>query len=159
MRDSTAAVWSLRALLLVLFAIFVVIEVSALSGDLVERVDVTRAVEGIEGTALTVTVVVSACVQAVIVCIWRLLGFVAGGEIFSLRAMGWVNAVVALIGGAFLFLLVVLMLALAGGSDPVWQFALGLAATFVAVCSLLMLVMRTLLRRAIDLRTDMEAVI
>ncbi|GAA2104950.1 MULTISPECIES: DUF2975 domain-containing protein [Brevibacterium] len=156
---SRAAVWTLRALLLVLFAIFVVVEVSALSGDLVERVDITRAVEGIETTALTVTVVVSLCVQVVIVCIWRLLGFVTRGEIFSAQARIWVDAIVVVVGGACLFLLAVLVLALADGRDPVWPVVLGLAATFTAVCALLMVVMRALLRRATELRTDMEAVV
>ncbi len=159
MHLSSFLVRTLRVLLVLLVAIFVFVEVEALSGQLLRQDGIARVVEGAEVSAIAVLVLVSVCVQVVIVCAWRLLGLIQSGEIFSHSAMGWVNAIVAATAVAWCSITVVFVLACVGIGDPVWALVTGLSAMLAAVCTLLMVVMRALLVGATDLRTDMEAVI
>ena len=102
------------------------------------------------------------CVEAVIVCTWKLLTLVDRDRIFSHEALPWVDAIVRILVAACAVVVV--------GAVPLVYFAevddapglagvplLVLVAT--AAFTLLMVVMRALLRRATALHSDMEAVI
>lgn len=102
------------------------------------------------------------CLQVIIVCTGRLLTLVARDEIFSPANTRWVDGIVrAMVVGWFLCAGLAPYCFLIGfeGDAPgilLMGFMFGLVVTAVLG---LMLVMRELLRRATDLRSDMDAVI
>jgi len=109
-------------------------------------------------TVLAIAVVV--CVQVAIVCIWRLLGFVRSGTIFSPRAFVWVDRItwavlvaVAILTGMFLHLS-----AIHAMPPAVFLFLTGGIVCGLAL-ALLMAVMRALLVRATQLEEDLKEVI
>src|SRR5690554_2118716 len=95
-----------------------------------------------------ITVVV--CVQVAIGCVWRLLGFVRAGSIFSPLAFRWVDAIVAAIGVAVSVL----------EAMPPAAFLFLIGGVVTGLClALLVVVMRALLVRAAQLETDLSEVI
>ncbi len=109
---------------------------------------------------LALAVLGLACVDVVLVCIWRLLDAVQDSRIFDPSLFGWVDAVVwALATGAGLSL-VALGYLLTSAVGPISVPAIALFAAVAAVGMLaLMLVMRALLHQATALQTEMDAVI
>ena len=100
------------------------------------------------------------CVQVGILCTLRLLGFTRRGEIFSPRAVRWVDGII----GAFLAASMVCLATIVYQSNtvegpPVWTFLLLVGVVAGIGMALLMGVMRTLLVQATTLRTEMDAVI
>ncbi|MGR6319424.1 DUF2975 domain-containing protein [Micromonospora soli] len=81
------------------------------------------------------------------------------GRVFSEASLGWVDAIVWAIVAAWVVLLGVFLLVGLNADDPGLPLLLFLMVIGVAVLGLLMVVMRTLLRQATTLRTDMAAVI
>jgi hypothetical protein len=73
--------------------------------------------------------------------------------------MGWVDAIVWAIAAAWAVLVAVFLYIGFHADDPGLPLLLFLMLVGVTVVGLLMVVMRTLLRQATTLRTDMEAVI
>jgi Protein of unknown function (DUF2975) len=113
---------------------------------------------------LAVAVLGVACVQVVVVCTWTLLTMVANDRIFSASALPWVNAIVRAIAVGWLMLLGTFVCAYyfiidEVSDDAVLPALLLLLLLIAAVLGLLMVVMRALLRQAMTLRADMEAVI
>lgn len=105
-------------------------------------------------------IVVVACVQLAVVCVWRLLGFVRTGSIFSPRALMWVSRIIWS-GVAATTVLVVMFVHLSAiNAMPPWIFLL-LTGGIVggASLALLLVVMRALLVRATELETDLSEVI
>lgn len=110
---------------------------------------------------LVMSILTVACGQAVMVCVWRLLGMVQRDSIFSEQAFTWVDRMIAailaacaLVLGVFIYMSYVVN----------WQhFGLAMAqlASVVGGLSLVLLlvVMRGLLRKATTLQTDMAEVI
>ena len=104
------------------------------------------------------------CVEIAVVCLWRLLTFARSETIFSPRAFRFVDtiAVCALIGGALIILVSVSILAPAPDLDGPPPGMVLLFLLFGGGCwgiALLVVVMRGLLRRAIDWREELEVVI
>lgn len=100
------------------------------------------------------------CVQVGIICTLRLLGFTRRGEVFSARALCWVDGII----GAFLAGSLVCLATLAYQSStvagpPVWMLLLLVGVLVGIGTALLMVVMRTLLVQASTLRAEMDAVI
>lgn len=102
------------------------------------------------------------CVEVVIVCTWKLLTLVQRDEIFSDASERWVTGIVRAVGAGWVLLACTApyFFWVAQADDApglmIVGFALGVVATAVL---LTVLVMRELLRRATDLRADMDAVI
>ena len=104
---------------------------------------------------------VTLCVQIALVALWVLLGKVRRGAIFSDRSFVWVNAIIgagllatALVAGFEFHLLGVVDV----GGPP-----LGILLTIIvaagAAFTLVMVVMRGLLRQATELQTELEEVV
>lgn len=111
---------------------------------------------------LTIAIV---AVLVVIVCIWRLLTLVQRARIFSEASMRWVDVIVwALAGGWAVFaagaaVLVGVIFFTPELRDPGIPMLLFGLVVLSALPALLMLVMRGLLRQAIDDRAELEEVI
>jgi hypothetical protein len=101
------------------------------------------------------------CVQAVFVAMWVLLSMVRRGAIFSGRAFGWVNAIIA--SGVIATLLVFGFELHHLGVENLGPPFLGILLSGVVVAGgafvLLMFVMRSLLRSATNLQSELEEVV
>lgn len=119
--------------------------------------DATGVVIAILGIAFVV------CVEVAVVCLWRLLTFVRTDVIFSARTFRFVDAIAAscVVAGVLVFA-VTAVLAPSPDSDgpaPGMIVLLGVFGAGVWGIGLLVVVMRGLLRRAIDWRDELEVVI
>ncbi|WP_229054926.1 DUF2975 domain-containing protein [Aeromicrobium sp. Leaf350] len=99
------------------------------------------------------------CVQVVVVCTWRLLTLVTRDDIFSEAAFAWVDTIIGAVTAAWVVLVGVFLAVGFTADDPGLPLLLFLVVLLGAVAGLLLVVMRTLLRRACTLRTEMDAVI
>ena len=102
-----------------------------------------------------------ACVEAVLVSMWVLLGLVASGNVFSAKSFRWVNVIIwsTWIAVALALIPVVIMTAVPGSGAPA-PFLLMIIITLGGVAfALLMTVMRALLRQATEARAELEEVI
>ena len=154
----------LRILLGIVFAALLGAQLWAVPGLLPDLDEPTLERSFMRWTMLAFSVLGLACVQAVIVCTWKLLSLVTQDRIFSASAMPWVNAIVWAIAAGWTMLLGALVCAYyfivdEVSDDPVLPALLLLLLLVGAVLGLLMVIMRALLRQATALRADMEAVI
>ncbi|PQZ97543.1 hypothetical protein CQ017_12280 [Arthrobacter sp. MYb224] len=113
-------------------------------------------------TPYTVVVIVAiACLQVSMAAIWKLLTMVERRTIFTLRAFGWVNTIIASIAVAtFLALsLGVHLLGGVGAGGPGVALAIAALTACGSAFVLLMLVMKGLLRRATNLADGMAELV
>lgn len=99
------------------------------------------------------------CLQAVIVCTWRLLTMVAHDRIFSDDSRAWVDTILVAMAAGWVLLAGALLSVMALGGEARLVSALVLMLIAGAVVGLLMVVMRALLRQATMLRVEMESVV
>jgi len=100
------------------------------------------------------------CVQVGLVCTLCLLGYTRRGDVFSARASQWVDGII----GAFLAASLVCLATVAYQfftvtGPPVWILLLLFGVVAGIGMAMLMVVMRTLLEQATNLRTEIDAVI
>lgn len=101
-----------------------------------------------------------ACIEVVLVCLWRLLSMVAARRIFTDAAFAWVDAVIASIVAAVALIVIgsaTLSWAQAGNPLTLLLAALGVIAGTGA--ALVVWVMRSLLRRATTLEHELSEVV
>jgi Protein of unknown function (DUF2975) len=154
----------LRILLGIVFLALAATQIWAVPAVLPDLAEPTLERQFMRWTMLAVAVLGVACVQVVVVCTWTLLTMVANDRIFSASALPWVNAIVRAIAVGWLMLLGTFVCAYyfiidEVSDDAVLPALLLLLLLIGAVLGLLMVVMRALLRQAMTLRADMEAVI
>jgi hypothetical protein len=112
----------------------------------------------IPGIAVGVAFLV--CVQLVLVCVWRLLSLVREDSIFRETAFPWVDLSLAAVGFATALVLAALVaLSLTGYMTPSITLLLVLGVIVGAGLSLLIVVMRGLLRKASRLEHDLSEVV
>jgi len=164
MSQTHQVVLPLRVLLVVVFAALVAAQIWALPGMVPDIAEPSLEQSFMRWTMRAVLVLGLLCVQAVIVCTWKLLTLVAHDRIFSASSLPWVNATVwamavgwAMLLGAFVCAYYFIIDEVS--DDPVLPALLLVLLLVGAVVGLLMVVMRALLRQATNLRADMEAVI
>lgn len=100
-----------------------------------------------------------ACLQFSLYCIWRLLGLVREGTVFSPAAIGWVDRIIrAIVGGAVAVLVAGYIVAEVDDAP-----GLILVATIVSLLiggvALVVYVQRALLMQATGFSTELEGVI
>ena len=149
----------LRICLVVLFVILVVLQVMSFPGQFayMARQNPEDAYLRWPLTALAAYWLL--CAEIVVIATWRLLSLVTSDRIFSESSFRWVNAIIAAIGAAWLVLAALWLWVGWHADDPGVPLLMFLLVVGLAVFGLLMIVMRSLLRQATNLRTDMEAVI
>jgi hypothetical protein len=154
----------LRILLVVVFAALVVAQVWGVGGLLPDLPEPTLERSFMKGVMAVVCVLALMCVQAVIVCTWKLLTLVTDDRIFSASSLPWVNGIVraTVVGWVMLlgaFVCSYYFIIDEVSDDPALPALLLLLLLVGAVLGLLIVIMRALLRQATTLRADMEAVI
>jgi hypothetical protein len=149
----------LRVLLVLLFGVLVVFQTLSIPGQYMSMSDSppSRAVGNV--VLLVIGEFWVLCVEVVIVSVLRLLSLVRADRIFTDAALVWVNAITAAIGAAWLVLVAALVWVGLHADDPGMPMVLFAATLGVTVIGLVVLVLRTLLRQATALRTDLDAVI
>jgi hypothetical protein len=100
------------------------------------------------------------CVQVALVCVWRLLSLVRASIIFSDTAFTYVNIVLGLVALATLLIVgSFITLAIAGAASPSVTILCWLGIVVGSGLSLLVVVMRGLLRQASQLERDLAEVV
>jgi Protein of unknown function (DUF2975) len=154
----------LRVLLVLVLAALLAAQIWAVPAVLPDIADPSLERSFMRGTMLVVAVLGLACVQAVVVCTWKLLTLVTDDRIFSDGALRWVDAIVWSVAVGWLMLAATFVCSYyfivdEVSDDAVLPALLLLLLLVGAVLGLLLVVMRALLRQATILRTDLEAVI
>ena len=149
----------LRVFLVVLFGILVVFETLSLPGGIAYQTSLNPNDAPLRWPLTVIAVFWVLCAQAVLVGTWQLLTLVARDRIFSTASLVWVDVILGAIGAAWFVLAGCLVLVGLQADDPGMPMVLTLVTTGVTVVGLVVLVLRTLLRQATSLRTDLEAVI
>lgn len=159
MTSSRPAVLALRAFLVLLFLLLVMLQLLSFPGQFEHMAREHPDDAHLRWPLTALAFVGIACVQVIIVSVWKLLGMVATDRIFSDRSMVWVDAILYAIAFDWLLFLGLYLWVASQADDPgivVLMTAFLLAG---GAFGLLMVVMRALLRQATTLRADMEAVI
>ena len=148
----------LRGLLVLAFAAIVLLQVMSVPGTLSYNAD--RSDDPFWFWPLLLVLETElVCAQVVIVATYLLLGMVRQDRIFSDAAFRWVDVILAAMGLGWLVWAGFGVFVFTTSDDPGLPLMVSVLLLAGAVVGLLMLVMRTLLRQATTLRTDMDAVI
>lgn len=153
------AVAPLRVFLVLLFGVLVVFQTMSLPGQFAHMARQDPEMAYLRWPATAISIFWVLCVQVVVVATWHLLTLVKKDRIFTEASLRWVDAIVWAILAGWVVLVGVFLYVGFNAEDPGLPLLLFLALIGVAVLGLLMVVMRTLLRQATTLRSDMEQVI
>ncbi|MFJ4101168.1 DUF2975 domain-containing protein [Amycolatopsis sp. SB7-3] len=153
------AVAPLRVFLVLLFGILVLFQTMSLPGQFAHMARQDPEMAYLRWPATAISVFWVLCVQVVVVATWQLLSLVKKDRIFTEASLRWVDAIVWAILAGWVVLAGVFLYVGFNADDPGLPLLLFLALIGVAVLGLLMIVMRTLLRQATTLRSDLEQVI
>ncbi len=159
MLTAQRAVAPLRVFLVVLFGILVLFQTMSLPGQFAHMARQDPDMAYLRWPATAVSVFWVLCVQVVVVATWQLLTLVKKDRIFTEASLRWVDAIVWAILAGWVVLAGVFLYVGFNAGDPALPLLLFLALVGVAVLGLLMIVLRTLLRQATTLRSDLEQVI
>src|SRR5690625_4716585 len=100
------------------------------------------------------------CVEVGIICTLRLLGFTLRDEVFSRRALRWVDGIIAaFLTGALVCLATIVYQSFTVAGPPGWMVVLLCGVLGGIGLALLMIVMRHLLLTATSLRRELATVI
>ncbi|MFE5503276.1 DUF2975 domain-containing protein [Amycolatopsis japonica] len=153
------AVAPLRVFLVLLFGILVLFQTMSLPGQFAHMARQDPEMAYLRWPATAISVFWVLCVQVVVVATWQLLSLVKKDRIFTEASLRWVDAIVWAILAGWVVLAGVFLYVGFNADDPGLPLLLFLALIGVAVLGLLMIVLRTLLRQATTLRSDLEQVI
>jgi Protein of unknown function (DUF2975) len=151
---------SLKSLIAVLLALLVlcqVVVVPVIAAEMAERLPPLAYLQwpGVVAAAFFVL-----CLQAALVCVWRLLTLAREGIIFNIRAFAYVDVILGAIIAATLIVVATLgVLTTAGAASPSIALLCVLGIVIGAVLALLVVVMRGLLRQASQLESDLAEVV
>jgi hypothetical protein len=159
MRKTYLAVTALRILLVVAFAVLLLFQVMSLPGQFAHMAAESPQLAYLRWPLTVFSIVELLCVQAVIVSTWKLLTLVKHDRIFSKASLAWVDVIVWAVIAAWTLLLGIFLFVGFNATDPGMPLLLFLFVIAGAVLGLLLVVLRAVLRQAITLRTDMDAVI
>lgn len=153
------AIAPLRAALVVLFGILVVLQTFSLPGQFRHMAQENPQDAGWRWPLTLIAVLCVVCAQVVVVATWKLLGLIRVDRIFSPAAFVWVDAILGAVATGWMVLLGIFLAVGFTADDPGAPMLLFLLTVAGAVVGLVLVVMRSLLQQATDLRSDLEAVI
>jgi len=158
MRD--AAILLTKALIVVLFAALLVCQtvlVPTLAGNAAAY---APEFAGLQVPGIVLTVLLLACVEVVLVCVWRLLSMVAEDSIFARAAFRWVDVIIIAVLAAVVLVIVGMILIDRAGAGTPLALVGGILAIIVGLgIALLVVVLKELLRQAVQLEQDMSEVV
>jgi hypothetical protein len=149
----------LRFFLVALFVLVLVLQVFSFPGQFAHMARVDADLAWLRWPLTAVAVGTLLGFEVVLVATWKLLGLVERDEIFTVDALRWVDLVVrATAAGGAVFAVGFVLVGIAA-TDPGLPLLLFLVLLGITVVELVVLVLRSLLRQATTLRSDLEQVI
>lgn len=144
-----------------------VILVVSLAGSLLVQVgilpliwmDLASSAAGWRVTAVVILGLWVLCLQVVAICIWRLVSMAAVDVVFSAGAFRFVDVVIGAISVAAVLTAGLATLLVPGGIAPGVVGLIYGAAVATGGVALVVVVMRSLLRKAIEMRTELDEVV
>lgn len=158
MQRSTIVI--LKALIAVLLALLVVCQVFIVPAVAAQSAWRYYEIAYLQGPGIVIGILFLVCVQVVLVCVWRLLSLVRADAIFSARAFPGVDVSLGAVVCATVLVAVTLVTLTASGvSNASVSLLCVLGLVVGAGLSLLIVVMRGLLRKAYQLEQDLSEVV
>lgn len=151
--------WGLKSMLVLLFVVILAIQ-ALLPWWAQDTARTAPEFAFLQYPVLALSLGVLGCVQVVAIATWRLVDFSVSDRIFSQVAFRWVAVLAvapAVAAGCCFLLLMVVCGYTQGPPGLVIIFAVGSVGSLGV--SLVVVVLRGLLRRAVNMRTELEAVI
>ena len=153
---STATTLALRAALVASLVGSVLVQVGILPA--IWR-DLDAAPMAWRVTAVSILALWVVCLQVVAVCIWRLVSMAAAEAVFSAAAFRFVDVVIGAITVAAVLTAGLATLLVPGDVAPGVVGLIYGAAVATGGVALVVVVMRSLLRKAIEMRTELDEVV
>ncbi|MDP3950553.1 DUF2975 domain-containing protein [Microbacterium sp.] len=150
----------LKTLIAVMLLLLLAAQVWMIPGLAAATADRFPEFANLEIPGIIAAVVFLICVEVVLICIWRLLSLVRTERIFSSKAFIYVDVIIATMIAASLIIIisnVVILLAEAGSPSILLVSVLGVVVGIAL--ALLVVVLRGLLRKALELEQDMSEVV
>jgi hypothetical protein len=149
----------LRALLVLLFALLVMLQVFSFPGQFAHVASEHPDQAHLRWPLTAFVAVEILCIEVVLGCTWRLLTMVRHDEIFTVAALRWVDGIVGALAAGWLLAAAGSLWAVWGADDPGTPLLLFVILLIGCAFGLVVVVLRELLRRATVLRTELAEVI
>ncbi len=150
----------LRLLLIAMIALLLVAQVFALPPTAAQWAHQFPDLAWLRIPGLVVGTAFIVCVQVVLACLWRMLGFMRSDGPFSSRALAYITVIIVVIVVAAALIGVALALLTAANAANPSIVLLGCFGIVVgAGLALLVVVLRELLRRELDMQHDLSEVV
>jgi hypothetical protein len=150
----------LKALIAILIALLVFCQVFVIPRTVSGLASVYPEFSDLVWPGIIVGGVFALCAEVLLVCVWRLVTLVRVDSIFSERAFIWVDVALAAVSLATVLVIgALVILMVAGASPPSISLLCLIGAIVGAGLSLLLVVLRGLLRKASQLERDLSEVV
>lgn len=147
-------------MLVLLFGILIVLGTLSLPGQFAHMAKESPDLAYLRWPLTLASVFWVVCALVVVTCTWKLLKLVTEDVVFSAEAFTWVDGIVAAFASSWVtFVALGAYITVFVADDPSVPILILLVSTVLTIASLLMVIMRSLLRQATSLRAEMEAVI
>ncbi len=154
------AIDTLKGLIVVLIALLLVCQVFVVPEVAQQMVERSAGLGYLKVLGILITVGFLFCVQISLVCVWRLLSLVRASSIFSNDAFTYVDIILGTVALATLLIVgSFLTLFMAGVASPSVVILCSLGIVVGSGLTLLMVVLRGLLRKASQLEHDLSEVV
>jgi len=151
---------SLKSLIAALLALLLACQVVVVPVIAAEMADRLPPLAFLQWPGIIAAGIFVLCLQAALICVWRLLTLAREGIIFNPKAFGYVDVILAAIIVATVIVIVTLALLTAvGAASPSIALLSVLGIVIGAVLALLVVVLRGLLRQASQLESDLAEVV
>lgn len=151
---------SLQALIAVLLALLLLCQVVVVPAIAASMADRLPPLAFLQWPGVIAAAVFVLCLQVALVCVWRLLSLVREGIIFSPKAFAYVDVILAAIIAATVIVAGAIILLLAvGASSPSITLLAVLGIMVGTLLTMLVIVLRGLLRKAWQLESDLAEVV
>lgn len=121
--------------------------------------DLSDAPTGWRVASVTIVALWLVCLQVVAICIWRLVSMAADDAVFSARAFRFVDVVIGAISAAAILTAGFATLLVPGQVAPGAVGIIYGAALATGGVALVVVVMKSLLRKAIEMRSELDEVV
>lgn len=151
---------SLKALIGVLLALLVLCQVAVVPAIASQMADRIPPLAYLQWPGIIAAAVFVLCLQAALVCVWRLLTLTREGVIFNVRAFRFVDVILgAIVVATVVVLGSLVIITNAGASTPSITLLGVLGVVVGSMLALLVVVLRGLLRKAAQLESDLAEVV
>ena len=158
MRD--AAILLTKLLIVAFFAVLLLCQIWLIPTMAADTASSAPEVAGLRVPGIVLTVLLLACVQTVLICVWRLLVMVDDDSIFQPAAFRWVDVITwAVLAAVVLVIVGLIVIDRAQAGTPLVLIG-GILAIIVGMgIALVVVVLKELLRQAVQLEQDMSEVV